>query len=230
MQSLSKYNSQKKFTLNLKQSRVRKVIKLVEGLKQRGRLLDIGCSTGDWALFWKKSGWDSYGIDVDAEHVVLAKNKGIKAKLCDLNDEKIPYQDDYFDVIIAGEIIEHLIDTDSFIIDVLRCLKPNGHLLITTPNLVSFENRLRMLLGIYPIWVDYRLAGDGHVRAYTPSVLKRQLNTLGFKIIKHTGNWVPFIPQRLLNDLQLPLLSISGTILPNLAMDIIILAQKANKI
>ena len=99
-------------------------------------------------------------------------------------------------------------------------------MLITTPNLVSFENRLRILLGIYPVWVNYNLSGSGHVRAYTPRILRKQLREHGFEVVIHKGNWVPFIPQRFLTDVDLPALAVTGDFLPNLSMDIIMLARR----
>ena len=151
------------FALNLKESRVKKSIQIIQRISPKGRLLDVGCSTGEWALFWKNDGWESYGIDVNKENISQAEKKGIITKLCDLNSQQIPFADGYFDVIIAGEVIEHLVDTDRFVRDLFRCLKVGGYLLITTPNLVSLENRLRILFGFYPIWVDYKLANSGHV-------------------------------------------------------------------
>jgi len=50
----------------------------------------------------------------------------------------------------------------------------------------------------------------------------------GFKIEKHKGNWVPFIPQRFINDIKWPWLSVTGDLFPNLSMDIIIKARKPN--
>ena len=87
----------------------------------------------------------------------------------------LPISNACLDAVFAGEIIEHLVDTDSFIAEIARVLRPGGHAVITTPNLASFENRLRLLAGIYPIWVDHRVGGAGHVRAYTARVLKKQL-------------------------------------------------------
>lgn len=229
MDGLSSFNRNRGFTLNLRESRVKKSIQIIQSISSRGKLLDIGCSTGEWALFWKNEGWESYGIDVNEENISQTEKKGIKASLCDLNSQPIPFSDDYFDVIIAGEVIEHLVDTDRFVHDLSRCLKVGGYLLITTPNLVSFENRLRILLGLYPVWVDYRLANSGHVRAYTPRTLKKQLRSFGFEIVKTIGNWVPFIPQRILNDVQCPILAISGSIFPSLSMDIIMLARKKTR-
>jgi 2-polyprenyl-3-methyl-5-hydroxy-6-metoxy-1,4-benzoquinol methylase len=191
-----------------------------------GRLLDIGCSTGDWAAHWRDKGWQSAGVDIDREHAQLARSRGIDAKYCDLNHDQLPFEKQSFDLIFAGEVIEHLIDTDGFISELYRCLRPRGHVLITTPNLASFENRLRILLGIYPAWVNYNLSGSGHVRAYTPRVLRKQLREHGFEVVIHKGNWVPFIPQHFLTDIDLPALAVTGDLLPNLAMDIIMLARR----
>jgi SAM-dependent methyltransferase len=122
-------------------------------------------------------------------------------------------------------VIEHLVDTDGFIQELRRCLKPGGHLIVTTPNLASFENRIRILLGFYPVWVDYRLQGSGHVRAYTPWILKKQLREHGFTILKHTGNWVPFLPQRIVDDRRVPALAVTGSLFPGLAAGIILMAR-----
>ena len=225
MRTASAYNEATKFTYELRESRLKKCHNIMESLPV-GRLLDIGCSTGDWAAYWRDKGWCCAGVDIDREHVQLARNRAIDAKYCDLNHDQLPFENQSFDLIFAGEVIEHLIDTDGFISELYRCLRPRGHVLITTPNLVSFENRLRILLGIYPAWVNYNLSGSGHVRAYTPRVLKKQLREHGFEVVIHKGNWVPFIPQHFLTDIDLPALAVTGDLLPNLAMDIIMLARR----
>jgi hypothetical protein len=118
-------------------------------------------------------------------------------------------------------------DADAFLREIHRLLHAQGRVLITTPNLVSFENRLRILLGIYPIWVNYNLSGIRHIRAYAPRVLKNQLRDNSFRVIKHKGNGASsIIPQYYLHDIKLLLLAITGDIFPNLSMNIIILAQR----
>lgn len=225
MRTVSAYNESTKFTYEMKESRLKKCLRIIRSLTP-GRLLDIGCSTGDWAAYWQGNGWQCAGIDIDREHVELARALGIDAKCCDLNRDPLPFNSETFDLIFAGEVIEHLVDTDGFLSELTRCVRRGGHVLITTPNLVSFENRIRILLGVYPAWVNYSLVGSGHVRAYTPSVLKKQLAQHGFKVIVHKGNWVPFIPQHFLSDIDFPALAITGDLLPSLAMDIIMLAKR----
>jgi len=188
---VTEYNKQAfaSHRLNLNESRLKKVFRMI--LEERpGNLLDIGCGNGDFSSLFIKAGWKPYGIDLDAANIEQAKNKGVKAYAHDIS-KGLPFEDSFFDCVFAGEIIEHLIDTDFLINEIFRVVRPGGCAIITTPNLVSFENRIRILLGIYPIWVNYRLEGVGHVRAYTPKVLKKQLMEHGFKIEKHKGNWVP---------------------------------------
>lgn len=223
--TVSEYNANRAFGIEFKESRLKKAIKLIRKLKP-GNMLDVGCSTGDWMAFWSDNNWNVAGIDVSTDSVAATKEKGFEAKQCDLARQPIPYKSNTFDLIFAGEIIEHLVDTDHFLSELNRCLKPGGHLLLTTPNLASFENRIRLLLGIYPRWLDYSLRECGHVRGYTPGILKRQLAEHHFKIQQHLGNWVPFLPQSVTDDIKAPWLAFTGSLCPSLAMDIIMLARK----
>jgi 2-polyprenyl-3-methyl-5-hydroxy-6-metoxy-1,4-benzoquinol methylase len=225
MSNVSNYNQTVEFDYQLKESRLIKVEKLINSLTP-GKMLDIGCSKGVWGTIWKQRGWDVSGIDIDTNSIDISIKAGINAKFCDLNKDKIPFEGQAFDLIFAGEVIEHLVDTDGFILELYRCLRPGGRLILTTPNLVSFENRMRILFGIYPIWVDYSLQGVGHVRAYTPKILINQLKNHGLELVKHTGNWVPFIPQKYIDDVKLPFLSWTGSMFPNLSMDIIVMVEK----
>jgi 2-polyprenyl-3-methyl-5-hydroxy-6-metoxy-1,4-benzoquinol methylase len=225
MQGLSTYNENHEFNYNFQESRLRKCASLMSTLPV-GRLLDIGCAQGDWAALWQKKGWQTAGVDVNCQNVATARRVGVDAHVCDLNNEPIPFSDASFDLVFAGEVIEHLVDTDGFLSEVWRCCRPGGNVLLTTPNLASFENRVRLLLGVYPKWLNYSLDGSGHVRGYTPRILKHQLAAHGFQVLRHTGNWVPFIPQHFIDDVKMPLLAITGDVLPSLSMDIIVLARK----
>src|SRR5690242_1820088 len=114
MKSVSEYNSVTKFTYEMRESRLKKCARIIKSLSP-GELLDIGCSTGDWASYWASQGWRCAGIDIDREHVEIARRRGIDAKYCDLNRDLLPFADQSFDLIFAGEVIEHLVDTDGFL-------------------------------------------------------------------------------------------------------------------
>src|SRR5580765_4299654 len=132
MQELSRYNAARDFQYNLKESRLLKCASIIQSLPI-GHLLDIGCSNGDWALRWKALGWLAAGIDINSDHIAIARNAGVEAHLCDLNQDPLPFKNEEFDLIFAGEVIEHLVDTDGFLRELRRCMKLGGHLLLTTP-------------------------------------------------------------------------------------------------
>ncbi len=224
--SVGEYNAQRAFPIEFRESRLKKCAALIRRLTP-GHMLDAGCAEGTWMTYWQNQGWRVSGMDINGRAVAQAQALGLEAKVCDLAKDPVPYAAETFDLVFAGEVIEHLVDTDSFLQELQRVLKPGGRLLLTTPNLASFENRLRLLLGRYPRWLDYNLSNCGHVRAYTPAILKRQLQAHGLRVVKHTGNWIPFLPQAWMDDVRQPWLAVSGELWPNWAMDIIMLAEKA---
>lgn len=226
MSELSEKNEEiwSKWDEDLRESRYKKVAKLI--LKEKpGRMLDVGCSSGIFSKPFIKKGWEVHGIDIAKNKVEMANKHGLIARTADLT-KKLPYINDFFDMIFAGEVIEHLVDTDFFLTEMNRVLKKGGKIILTTPNLASFENKFRILFGVYPAWVDYRLGGAGHVRAYTFGVLRKQLFEHGFKTEVQQGNFVPFIPEYFLDDIKFPPLAWTGNLFPGLSQGIIIKAKK----
>jgi SAM-dependent methyltransferase len=120
------------------------------------------------------------------------------------------------------------LDTDHLLAEMARVLRPDGALVITTPNLASLENRLRLVFGRYPMWMDIGVEGTGHLRYYTPRMLRHQLGRHGLRVERHVGNWVPFVPQRLLDDRRAPWLAVTGDWWPSLAMGILMKARRTS--
>ncbi len=132
------------------------------------------------------------------------------------------------DLVIALEVIEHLFDTDLFLSEIHRVLKPKGILILSTPNLASLPNRLRLLFGGYPKYLEYSRAGAGHIHLYTPTVIGRQLAVNSFKIIKLTSpNFLcPFITKTWFPVVLKEFCMALGDLFPSLGSHLIIVAQK----
>ncbi|HEV8584861.1 MAG TPA: class I SAM-dependent methyltransferase [Methylomirabilota bacterium] len=212
--------------VDLRESRVRKLLRLLEG-ERPGRLLDVGCAGGELAALLAERGWKAHGAEGEPALVEAARARGVDARAMDLDRAPLPWPDGAFDAVIAAEVIEHVVDTDRLLAEMARVLRPGGVLVVTTPNLASLENRLRLLLGRYPMWMDVGVAGTGHLRYYTPRMLRHQLGAHGFRVERHVGNWVPFVPQRLLDDRRAPWLAVTGDWWPSLAMGILMKARRA---
>lgn len=196
---------------------------MLEREPRRGRLLDVAAGSGIAAEALDRQGWEVSALDISEELVEqIAARGAIEARVHDLSEGPLPFPDATFEAVFAGEIIEHLVDTAGFVEELSRVLKPGGVAIVTTPNLASFENRLRLLLGRYPIWVEYELSDQGHVRSYTVPTLRAQLRRHGFEVEEIVGNWVPFIPQRFVHDVRLPALARTGDWFPSLAQGLVV--------
>ncbi len=211
--------------LDLRESRLRKVFGLIAA-EPPGLLLDLGCGAGEFSARLQSLGWQVVGLDLVQGQADRARRAGIRAVVGEVS-AGLPFRTGRFDLVLAGELIEHLVDTDGFLAETRRVLRAGGVLVLTTPNLASFENRVRLLLGRYPTWVDYRLGGSGHVRAYTPRVLRSQLAAHGFAVERHLGNWVPLTPRRFTEDGRWPWLAVTGDWWPGLAMAIIVKCRRS---
>lgn len=100
---------------------------------------DIGCGTGTFAHELKKLNFNVFGYDVNRDHVSIARNKyGLTnihyAKTFAEYCQKIGAGQNFFDVITMFELIEHLPNVNRFLEEVTAFLKPDGLIVISTPN------------------------------------------------------------------------------------------------
>ena len=116
-------------------------------IKQKNIHLDIGCGSGTFiSLLDNKM---CYGIDISSKQIKYATKKyGKKNKKFYSFTKKIPFKKSFFDSISLIELIEHLSDKEIYFLfkEILRVLKPNGVIHITTPNYLSLWPLLEIIL------------------------------------------------------------------------------------
>lgn len=222
-QSYNDWKSYEKVTWELDKYRFQKSYKLLEGEKT-GKLLGIGIMAGKELLPLLEKGWECYGIELTNVYEV-ARDRGIKSIQHDVS-KGIPFSDEFFDVVWAEEIIEHLYDTDHFLSEVNRVLKRRGILILSTPNLASLINRVKLLFGLYPRYVQFSSEGAGHVRYYTAKVLVKQLKRHNFFVERVMGNFLSFPDPFPTKPLRKYILNPLGTFFPTLSENIIVKARK----
>jgi ubiquinone/menaquinone biosynthesis C-methylase UbiE len=94
-----------------------------------GNLLDLGCGESPYRFLVNEHTTKYYGVDIaDAE-----KFDYLRTDITHFDGKKIPFSDNYFDVIVCTEVIEHVLEYQTLIDDVYRVLKPNGTALFTIP-------------------------------------------------------------------------------------------------
>lgn len=94
------------------------------------KLLEIGFGQGDCLREFEKRNLDVYGIDYNS---IYTHKNFYNTEPTDFSKDKLPYDNDSFSFIFCKSVIEHIKDTDHFLSEVYRILKPGGTLIILTP-------------------------------------------------------------------------------------------------
>lgn len=167
---------------------------ILKWISKGKRVLDLGCYDGRDSELILKQGNEVYGIERMANAAKTAQARGIIVSNIDLEKDDWNFPKKSFDVILAGEIIEHVLDADLFLKNVYKYLKDDGFLILTTPNLASLGRRLLLLIGKNPfIEVSNRLEVNGfpsvgHVRYFVKGSLYKLLEYHGFEIVELTAD------------------------------------------
>ncbi|MBI2712655.1 MAG: methyltransferase domain-containing protein [Bdellovibrio sp.] len=152
------------------------------------RVLDVGCLGGRISKVIQDQNNEVWGVEVNANAAAVAEKRGIQVKVANVEDG-LPFENSSFDVVNAGEVVEHLYDTKFFFQESHRVLKEGGILIFTTPNLNSIENRIRILLGGYPSMIGAYPEdhfGD-HVRIFNLEKIEELCFQTGFKVEDVSG-------------------------------------------
>lgn len=106
--------------------------------------LDIGAASGNLIRRLQKAKPEITSAACDyTDGLMELPNQ--KVDIVDLNKNRLPYRDGLFDIVTATEVIEHLENPRSFLRDINRVLKPGGLCVLSTPNVLSLNSRLRYL-------------------------------------------------------------------------------------
>lgn len=198
------YEGQRKSWGNADGERGRKVADLYRRhLGGAQRLLDIGCGPGIYSIYLQTilGAKEVFGVDIAETRVAAACQRGVQAVQADMNKDPLPFEDDSFDAIFCGEIIEHLVDPDHLLDEIGRTLSPKGVCILTTPNLAAWVNRVTLLFGWQPFLtaVSFRhevgrprfLSTDeprlDHLRVFTCKALEQLLRLHHFRILETRG-------------------------------------------
>jgi SAM-dependent methyltransferase len=138
----------------------------LRGAAPGGRLLDLGCDDGERTLVFARAAHagEVHGVELVPDTAEAARGRGITVVEADLNGQ-LPLPDGSFDVVVSNQVIEHLTDTDAFVSEIRRLLRPGGLAVTSTENLASWHNVSALVLGWQPFSlsnVTARRAGLGN--------------------------------------------------------------------
>ncbi|KKO18984.1 MAG: class I SAM-dependent methyltransferase [Candidatus Brocadia sp.] len=159
---------------------------LNKALPDKGKLLDIGCGYGHFIEIMKQQGWSVYGIDLSPKVLLYAKEKGLDVLETSIDDVSVP--DEYFDVVTAFYVLEHVTNPLHVLKNMYKMLKPCGILVLRVPHttpIIRILSFFRIKNNLYD--TPY------HLFDYSPEIIIQLLKKAGFSSVKVTPG-SPTIP------------------------------------
>lgn len=164
------------------------------------KILDLGCGMGVWLDQFSKltAPENVYGEDLDSEIIadLISRKPQYAGRVVACPAEALTFPDNFFDIVFANEVIEHVEDDRKVIEEVMRVLKPGGLFIQFTPNRGwPFETHGIFLFGKY-IWGNipllpwlpkffYKVFAP-HVRNYTGRDLRNLFKGLDVEVVHHS--------------------------------------------
>ena len=160
---------------------------------KNGKVLDAAAGFGALSKKLDILGLDVYPIDIDNSKFQYKK---LKCQRMDLN-KKIPFEDDFFDLVVSVETIEHLENPWFFIREISRIIRPKGQLIITTPNITNLFSRILFLFfGRYILFCKSDIfKKGGHITPLTKWTLEGILEKGNFYIedVECSSAYIPIL-------------------------------------
>lgn len=149
-------------------------------------VLDVGCNEGYIGRACDRSN-TFYGIDVDPQALAVAQQHYAAAALVDLNQTSCLPWEVQFDLLIFGDVLEHLVDPPgAYRALVTRYLKPGGRIVVSLPNIANWRIRLDLLLGRFE-YTDTGILDRTHLHFYTFSAARKTFASADTRLTRISG-------------------------------------------
>ena len=157
--------------------------KLLRLVGEGKRVLDIGCSSGYLARPLVARGCTVVGIEQDAAAAEQAREVCPEVLVGDVETIELPFEPGSFDVLLCGDLIEHLRDPEGFLSRIRPLLRTDGRLVLTTPNVANWANRLGLLAGRWR-YTERGILDRTHVHLFTRATLVETLARAGYRVVE----------------------------------------------
>lgn len=186
-------------------------------------VLELGCGSGLLSIALAQIGCsvtssNFYGSTEQNIQDLLNEsgfNHSVRFIQQNLEEDTYKFEKNYYDVVFAVDVLEHVKNVKSLFLNTYNCLKPNGLLIVYTPNYARLNVRIKAIKNIFnPIWPIYfeRYVKDnpymGHIREFTPRELIELYKLFNFEVlVQHFPKIMSFdrLPYHPNKVLQIPI-------------------------
>jgi SAM-dependent methyltransferase len=182
--------------------RAERMLRDLQRTVPKGRIFEPGCGNGYISFLASRLGYEVVACDswFPPDRTELFALGGVQCFRANLNDIKPWPQlaDATFDAVLLGEVFEHILNHPLGLLqEIRRLLKPDGVLILTTPNPATLANAIRFIRGSYSLWGTHDFAvcpkmvdgtiidkGEIHYREYRQDELRKLLHVAGFDVVE----------------------------------------------
>ena len=151
--------------------------------KHTVRLLDCGCGGGEFGLSLKRQGvQEVVGIEIVERAWELAKRVLDDALLGSIEDMELPFEDEHFDCVVFGDVLEHLVDPAKALRKVSRVLSKDGVIVMSIPN-VRFWQTVEMHVNGRWQYEDAGIMDRTHLRFFCASDMQQMVMDAGLEVL-----------------------------------------------
>ncbi len=158
----------------------------------QARLLDVGCSTGDYLERARARGWSVYGIELAQHLAVYARTRrALPVAYAGVEDVLPRFGEQSFDVITLWDVLEHLPQPLSTMRDMFRALRPGGRVYLATPNLAGWVPRFhwQVVRRLWNIWPHPE--PPFHLHQFSRDTLAHVLSAAHFVDVRFKPDHIP---------------------------------------
>jgi 2-polyprenyl-3-methyl-5-hydroxy-6-metoxy-1,4-benzoquinol methylase len=164
----------------------------------KGRaLLDVGAADGLLSRRFTDLGWRVTGVERDPVAAQAGTRWCERMVVANL-DREVPSLESLYDVIVFGDVLEHLADPLRVLTDFTRFLAPDGRVVVSVPNVAHFVIRLSLLAGRFD-YIDRGILDHTHLRFFTERSVRALISDAGLEIVRFTATPAPLyqvLPKR----------------------------------
>lgn len=164
------------------------ISKIDVAAEQKIRVLEVGCACGATLLKIKQifPNAELYGLEINKESVKIANKIGCVQSI-NIETEELPFEKEFFDIIILPDVLEHLVDPWEAMKKLKEHLKMGGQVIASIPNVMNITIVDELLRGRWN-YTDAGILDKTHMRFFTKSGIKEMFELSGFKELNISNN------------------------------------------
>jgi 2-polyprenyl-3-methyl-5-hydroxy-6-metoxy-1,4-benzoquinol methylase len=155
--------------------------KLLAAVGTGKRVLEVGCSSGYLARPLRERGNTIVGVELDPQAAREAEQWCERVIVGDVESAVLPLEPASFDVVLCGDVVEHLRDPVTVLARLRPLLRPGGALVLSTPNIANWAMRLSLLAGRWR-YTDRGFLDRTHVHFFTRATLVEAVEGAGYRV------------------------------------------------